>query len=207
MKTVDVNELQDDTRVNSDVCIVGAGAAGITVASELDGTSLSVCLIESGGYEPDEQTQALYDLDIAGHPIRENFMPRARYFGGTCNLWGGRSMRLRPLDLRAREWIPDSGWPPPYEELERYYPRAARVLKLPAFDLVRAAIGKRMSAAEKHLFENADLQPDVLLWAKKPLRFGGAYRKRLEPAVRRVVWARNYYARRPMDNLPDLFVE
>lgn len=28
-----------------------------------------------------------------------------------------------------------------------------------------------------------------------------------EPAVRRVVWAKDYYARQPMDNLPDLFVE
>jgi choline dehydrogenase-like flavoprotein len=65
---------------------VGSGAAGITVARELDGSSETVCLIESRDYVPDEETQAVYDLTAVGHSVRENFMSRARHFGGTCNL-------------------------------------------------------------------------------------------------------------------------
>jgi choline dehydrogenase-like flavoprotein len=121
MKIIDANELQTATALNADICIVGTGAAGITLASELDETSYTVCLIESGGYGPDEETQALYDLEIAGHPVREHFMSRARYFGGTCNVWAGRSMRLSRLNITPREWIPESGWPIPYEELAQYY--------------------------------------------------------------------------------------
>src|SRR5919108_3543394 len=121
MQFIDVNELPAASTVNADICIVGAGAAGITVASELDGDPQTVCLIESGDYGPDENTQALCELEIAGHPVREKFMSRARYFGGTCNLCAGRTMRLTRIDVSPREWIPHSGWPLPYEELERYY--------------------------------------------------------------------------------------
>ena len=44
-------------------------------------------------------------------------MSRARYFGGSCNLWAGRSMKLTELDVTPREWIPQSGWPIAYAEL------------------------------------------------------------------------------------------
>src|SRR5687768_10674708 len=132
MKTTDVNELPASSTITADICIVGAGAAGITVATELDGDRQTVCLVESGGYQPDEETQALYALETVGHPVREKFMSRARYFGGTCNLWAGRCMRLTRIDVSPREWVPHSGWPLTYEELERYYARAARMLRLPS---------------------------------------------------------------------------
>ena len=75
--------------------MIGAGAAGVTVAQELAAAGRRVCLVESGGFEPDPETQSLYDLDSVGYPQRPNFMSRARYFGGSCNLWAGRSMAPR----------------------------------------------------------------------------------------------------------------
>jgi choline dehydrogenase-like flavoprotein len=181
MKFIDVNELPEGSTISTDICIVGAGAAGITVASELDGGSQTVCVIESGSHGPDENTQALYDLDVAGQPVREKFMSRARYYGGSCNLWAGRTMRLTPMDLAHRDWIPHSGWPLPYEELERYYPRAARVLRLPSSDTVGTTVSRdRMSPVERSLFDDPDLETTVATWAKKPMRFGAAYRKQLQ---------------------------
>ena len=181
MKFIDVNELPEGSTISTDICIVGAGAAGITVASALDGGSQTVCVIESGSHGPDENTQALYDLDVAGQPVREKFMSRARYYGGSCNLWAGRTMRLTPMDVAHRDWIPHSGWPLPYEELERYYPRAARVLRLPSSDTVGTTVSRdRMSRVERSLFDDPDLEPTVATWAKKPMRFGAAYRKQLQ---------------------------
>ena len=118
MRIVDANDLSPAATIDADVCIVGSGAAGLTVASELDGGRQTVCVIESGSEGPDEETQALYDLDVTGYPVRENFMSRARYFGGTSNLWAGRSMTLSPIDFRRREWVPHSGWPIPDEEVD-----------------------------------------------------------------------------------------
>ncbi len=181
MKTTDVNELPASSTITADICIVGAGAAGITVATELDGDRQTVCLVESGGYGPDEETQALYALETVGHPVREKFMSRARYFGGTCNLWAGRCMRLTRIDVSPREWVPHSGWPLTYEELERYYARAARMLRLPSCDTIDAmSAPARMGPVERSLLGDPDLQPNLSLWAKKPLRFGAAYSKQLQ---------------------------
>jgi len=140
-----------------------------------------VCLIESGSYDPDEATQSLYDLESTGYLVRENFMSRARYFGGTCNLWAGRSMKLTELDLLKRDWVPNSGWPITYSELQHYYSKARKILKLPSYGAFENTIlQSRMSRSERTLFNNDDLKPNVSLWAKKPLRFGATYKSNLK---------------------------
>jgi choline dehydrogenase-like flavoprotein len=178
---IDANRLPADATVDADICIVGAGPAGITVANQLDGSAQRVCLVESGDFAPDEDTQGLYEFDAIGHPVRENFMSRARYFGGTSNLWAGRVMRLMPLDLRRRDWVPHSGWPIGYEVLDRYYPAAARMLKLPSPESVDAVLQRsRAHRDERRLVDNADFEPNVSVWGKAPVRFGSAYRRCLE---------------------------
>jgi len=178
---IDANKLQSNSVLETDICVVGAGAAGITLSSDFDGSSESVCLLESGSYDVDENTQSLYDLPIAGYPVRENFMSRARYFGGTCNLWAGRSMKLTELDFEARDWVPNSGWPISYTELNRYYDKAAKILKLPSFEIFEnVTLERGMSQSEKALFNNDDLKPNISLWGKRPLRFGAAYKAKLK---------------------------
>ena len=180
MRAVDVRDLPSGSTISADLCIVGSGAAGITLASELDGAAETVCLLESGGYGPDQETQLLYDLDVAGHPVRERFMSRARYFGGTCNLWAGRCMALTPLDLTRREWVPYSGWPMPYDELSSFYGPAARLLRLPLQNTVDTLVrSPRQDPVEHALFTAPDLAPNVSVWGKKPLRFGAVYRRQL----------------------------
>ncbi len=180
MSIIDANQLDGNSVVHADLCVVGAGAAGITLSSAFDGWPQSVCLLESGSYEPDEAVQSLYELDIAGYPVCENFMARARYFGGTCNLWAGRALKLTQIDLEKRDWVADSGWPISYAELDRYYDRAAGILKLPSDALIRDVIERRMSPFESALLDNDDLKPILSLSAKQPLRFGRRYRGLLE---------------------------
>jgi choline dehydrogenase-like flavoprotein len=166
--------------LETDICIVGAGAAGITIAGQLDGTSRDVCLVEAGGRTPDQETQSLYDLENLGYPIRENFMSRARYFGGSCNLWAGRCMRLAAIDFEERPWVPRSGWPIPRAEVEAYCPKAAEILHLPPlrhFDV--SSYREKMTADEKALVTGPEIAPRISLWAKSPLRFGDAYKSRL----------------------------
>jgi choline dehydrogenase-like flavoprotein len=188
MRSIDTRTLSKFNRVETEICIIGAGAAGVTLAREFVGTRHDVCLIESGGLAPDEDTQSLYELSSIGYPVRQNFMSRARYFGGTSNLWAGRSMRLDPIDLAQREWVPDSGWPIDYAELEAWYPRAEQVLGLPDRTQVDAGLGRLRAGQgpERGLFRGADLKPHLALWARSPMRFRKAFRKALErsPNVR-----------------------
>jgi choline dehydrogenase-like flavoprotein len=176
----DANEVPANSVRNTEICIVGAGAAGITLAHELIASRHSVCLVESGDYNLDEETQSLYDIDVTGYPVRENFMSRARYFGGTCNLWAGRGMKLTEFDFEKREWVPNSGWPITYSELQNYYGRAAKILQLPSFEnFENVTLTRGLSQPERALFDNDDLKPNISLWGIKPLRFGAAYKTRL----------------------------
>jgi choline dehydrogenase-like flavoprotein len=164
---------------------VGAGAAGITLAAELASSTFDVCLVESGGYGPDVETQSLYDVESVGYPLRENFMSRARYYGGSCNLWAGRSMRLEERDFERRDWVPDSGWPISYRDLAAHYPRATRILRLPSLEKFdRSAYDRDLSDCERQLFSAGAVVPTVSLWSKRPLRFGASYRAALQRSSR-----------------------
>ena len=184
MTIIDGRTLDDGARLEAGICIVGAGAAGITLALGLEAAGRSVLLVESGGFEPEAAVQSLYDLETVGYPPRPNYMSRARYFGGSCNLWAGRCMRLQAQDFAARPWVPDSGWPIAADEVFGYYPRAAAILglgSLAQFEL--ATHDRRLSEAERGLLANPDAMPTVSLWAPRPKRFGGSERRRLKHAA------------------------
>lgn len=173
MGITQVTALPAGTVVEADVCVVGAGAAGTTVATQLARSGVRVCLVESGTFDPDPDVQSLYDLQSVGYPQRPNYMSRAHYFGGSCNLWAGRSMALAPLDLEDRAWVPGGSWPLPYEELARHYPDAGKVLGLPA-EAARstADLTRYLSDDEARLLGAGDLVPTVSWWARRPRRFG-----------------------------------
>ena len=180
MTIIDTNSLPDGAELQADVCIVGAGAAGITIARQFEATNTRVCLLESGDFKPDERVQALYELDNVGYPMRENFMSRARYFGGSCNLWAGRAMRLSPLDFAKRPWVPGSGWPLSYNDLTGPYEAAEQILGLPPaarFAPLQEAPG--LDARERALLHGGDLEPVLIQWGIKPMRFGRVYRSML----------------------------
>ncbi len=178
MSLVDARRMESGTVVDADVCVVGAGAAGITIARALAASGRDVCLVESGGPRPERATQDLYGLESAGYPIRPDFMSRARYFGGSCNLWAGRSMLASPEDLAPRPWVGLPGWPIGWEELAGFHEEAARLLGLPSIDAFHPdAHRSRMSEAERELYADARVRPTVSLWAKRPKRFGPAWRE------------------------------
>jgi choline dehydrogenase-like flavoprotein len=114
----------------ADVCIVGAGPAGLAIAHELMSTRTSVLLVESGGLEPDTRPSRLnhgYNVGL-GLGLEKG---RARAFGGTGTLWPGQMMRLDPSDFEPRSWVPDSGWPLTADSLDPYYQRAETWLGVP----------------------------------------------------------------------------
>lgn len=182
MAIIHANQLADGGEIRADLCIVGAGAAGITLAMQLARTGRTICLLESGGTHPDEQTQALYDLECVGYPMREDFISRAREFGGSCNLWAGRNMRMSPIDFEQRDWVPNSGWPIGYDDIEPYYVRAESVLGIPPHERFRSTAALRgLDDNERDLFGSEELEPTVALWGVKPMRFA----KRNLPALTR----------------------
>ncbi|MFO1069643.1 MAG: GMC family oxidoreductase [Geminicoccaceae bacterium] len=184
MTPADARSLAAGTTLETDLCIVGAGAAGISLATALAGSGIAVLLVEGGDRAPDEATQALHEVDSAGYPLRPNYINRARQYGGSSNLWAGRCMALWPEDLGERSWVRDGRWPLPIAELERYLPAAGKLLDLPDTSLLAApAWSGRLSPTERAVYAGDDLVPTVSLWGRKAMRFAGIHGPTLRRAA------------------------
>ena len=110
-----------------DVCIVGAGAAGIALAVELRRKGRRVLIVEGGGPRFEPASQALNagqaeGLDFAG--LTEG---RYRVLGGTTTQWGGQILEIDQAVFGPRPWTPNPPWPFPKVELARHYRRAIAI--------------------------------------------------------------------------------
>ncbi len=163
----------DADRIDADLCIVGAGAAGITLAREFVGTKIQVCLLESGDLEPDPETQALYEGAIVGLDYFPLDATRLRFFGGTTNHWGGMCAPLAAIDFEDRPWLPMSGWPFGLDALKPYYARANRVCEIAVPDYDPAGLERRLGARRLPL--QANRFKTTIINYSPPLRFGSRY--------------------------------
>ena len=131
---VDFSDASAPTSLQADVCIVGAGAAGITLARGLMKQGRRVLLLESGGLDHDPFSAALGVGENQGMPYYDLAESRLRFFGGATNIWGGRCAPLDASDFERRSWVPHSGWPLSLEDLAEGYAAAHKDLQLGPFD-------------------------------------------------------------------------
>ena len=97
----DAEKLPSGLAITADLCIVGAGAAGISLALQFAGTKLKVVLIESGGLRETDETRALYQGDVSNSPLHPPLDKyRHRVFGGSTLTWGGVVFLMTPLTLK-----------------------------------------------------------------------------------------------------------
>ncbi len=177
---IDTRKIEAGTAVEATVCIIGAGVAGITLALEMEKQGINTCLLESGGFDPDDATRDLYRGEDIGLPYIFSDGCRSRFLGGSSNCWGGWCRPLDPWDFEKRDWIAHSGWPFGLHDWTPFYRRTHALLRLgpdnfdPAF------------------WESAIHRPDVrriplptgkvrdtISQFSPPGRFGKLYRKEL----------------------------
>jgi choline dehydrogenase-like flavoprotein len=180
---LDANNLPDDATLRADVCIVGAGAAGISMALQFLGSGIEVLLLESGALAQEPDTQALYAgavVDERVHSPPDRY--RQRRFGGTTTIWGGRCMPLDPIDFEARDYVPHSGWPFAREALLPYYPRANQLCEAGDFSYTAAATFRDGGRPMIEGFESTYFSSDTLERFSCPTDFGARYGQRLRAA-------------------------
>ena len=181
---VDANEVEDGAAFQSDVCLIGAGAAGITLALALAERGLDVSLVESGGFTPDPRTQSLTAGVTAGidYPLTYS---RLRYFGGSTNHWGGLCRALDDSDFAPRAWVEESGWPIARRELDPYYPKALRLVDIAVPHGSTFADLERPSERYPRLLGNGNSHFTSLLWLRSPpTRFGAKFRTEISESER-----------------------
>jgi len=133
-----------------DTCIIGTGPAGCTLAERLSDAGYRVLLMESGTELTDtdgmQKAQALDVYSSSGpldYPLGTS---RIRAFGGTSNIWTGRTPRMLPSDFSGNPLAPKGDWPISYPELQPYYVAAEKTLSV---------VGDRLTAS--HAPRKADL--------------------------------------------------
>ena len=132
---VDARTIADASRVEADVCIIGAGPAALAVAHELDRPGARIVALAG--------REELLRGEVAGEPYPPLADVRRGGIGGTAALWdgelapasfGARYAPLAPIDFEAREGVPGSGWPFRRNELDPFYARAHELCDAGPFD-------------------------------------------------------------------------
>lgn len=177
------NDIVRDTVVHANICIIGGGPAGITLALELAKTGKSILLLESGGETSGEQAQALNAGEVTDetlHSPPDKY--RQRVLGGGTSIWGGRCVPFDPIDFDARDWIDHSGWPIGYDDVERHYAAANAWCEAGDYEYdARLAAPGGMRPLLRG-FTPAHFDTNGIERFSCPTDFGSRYRARLDSA-------------------------
>jgi choline dehydrogenase-like flavoprotein len=176
---VDARTVPDGARIECDICIVGTGAAGLSIIRQFIGSDRKICAIESGGLELEPETQALYQGENVGLPYFPLDVCRLRQFGGTTNHWAGFCLPYTREDFEAKPWLPHSGWPIRLDDAQPYIERAVEFLGMPAagWDVGH---WEKMTGETALALDPSKLRNEILV--VKPVRMGKVLRQDVEQA-------------------------
>jgi hypothetical protein len=180
---IDGRLIAADAVLQCGVCIVGSGAAGVTLAHELRQSGLDVILLEAGGEKFREDAQDMFKGEVTD-PVRHGALHEYRHcrLGGTTAVWGGRCAPFSEIDFERREHIPHSGWPLDESEMEPFYARANAYCQAGAYEY---DAGQALPATADFIpgFESEDVDTAGIWRFSPPTHFGQAYREDLSTAA------------------------
>lgn len=168
---IEAREIERDKELAVDVCIIGGGAAGITIALELEKEGRSIAVLEGGGLESESASQELSRGDITGVPYFPLVAASQRRLGGNTNMWGSWCRPFDDIDFEKRDWVPHSGWPINRRDLDPFYVRAHKVLKLKDFNYDESYLLEGKSEL-RVLPLKGEVKTKLWQFHKPPVRFG-----------------------------------
>jgi choline dehydrogenase-like flavoprotein len=170
-------------RLRSQICIIGAGPAGIALALQFIDAKIDVVLVVGGALEHDDKSQTLYTGEVADETLHSPLTEyRHRQFGGSSATWGGRCMPFDPIDFERRDWIDGARWPIGFEDVAAFYPEAQALAEAGDFIYdARLAVEGGMRAMIAG-FEPGFFNPDAIERFSCPTNFGRRYGEKLRRA-------------------------
>ena len=172
---IDAKLIPDNSVIEGDICIIGAGAAGISMALEWINTPYNVILLEGGGFDYEAAMQDLYRGKTTGQRYFPLDSARLHYFGGTTGHWAGFCSVFDPIDFEKRDWVPYSGWPIKRGDLDAFYVRAQRNLDLGPYEYNYEYWRERDPSMVSLPFDS-DAVFNKIWQFSPPTRFGAKYK-------------------------------
>src|SRR5262249_8970041 len=185
---LDARQADDGSVIETELCIIGSGAAGFAIAREFIGSSVRVCLLEAGGLSIDPEVAERSVIDTVGREYPNKNWASLGLFGGSTNHWGGKCVPLQPIDFEKLDWINYSGWPYGYDDLRRCYRRAHAMLGLGAVNYDAASLCQ-VVGLERFPFDPSAIETVIARYT--PVRFGPTFGDELDaaPNVRVILYA------------------
>lgn len=184
---LDFNDALDSPTLDADLCIIGGGMAGLTIARELLDLPLRVVIVETGGLARSPSTETLNEMVNDGPLPLDVVSTRPRVLGGGSIAWGSFCTPLDRCDFAGLPGRPMHRWPFGLDELTPYYRRAQRIFELgppefderlwPVFGATPPPFDPCRVRTKFWQFRSPSLLPLVA-----PLRFGAAFRSELDAA-------------------------
>lgn len=153
-----------------DVCIVGGGPAGVTLATRLAERGRRVLLLEAGGLEFSDISQDVYQGRVEGDPYFGLDTTRLRFFGGTSNHWAGWCRAHDAYTFVPKPRFPHAHWPIRKTDLDPYAEATQAILKI--------APGPEPLVSAKHGIRQFGFM------FSPPVRFGPDYLPEIEASAR-----------------------
>ncbi|UXN72586.1 GMC family oxidoreductase [Devosia sp. A8/3-2] len=129
-----------------DVCVIGAGPAGIAAATRLAQRGKRVIVLESGHSAPTTQAAALNSIEAPAAGYDGALKGRHRGSGGTSDLWGGRLIALTRHDLTARDYAGVPARPISYDDIYRHTRDVEILFDMPDRDFAQLPQGRPESS-------------------------------------------------------------
>jgi GMC oxidoreductase len=147
--------------IETDVCILGSGPVGLTVARSLAEKNRRVTILEIGGLTAATCT-ASSTARFDRREYRGATVGRAFGLGGTSALWGAQMLPVRAADLWARPQIQSPAWPLAYADIEPYFRCLQEYLGISTASFAIAALREHCHAVSSLDF--ADWTPRLSRW-------------------------------------------
>jgi choline dehydrogenase-like flavoprotein len=168
---IDLNELDGPWDKRYDVCVIGAGPAGITLALSLARKNITVALCEGGGLDFTNESQDSYIGTVIGDPYYDLDVARLRYLGGTSNHWNGVCCTFDEIDFDRSYLAEQFKWPIGKASIDPWLAAACDILEI--------EVPKDDELMSGDFGINA-----IHLQFPEPVRFGQKYRKELESSAK-----------------------
>lgn len=179
---IDARNIVEDEQIECDICIVGAGAAGITLANELSDQDIQVIVLESGGIKYEKSLEHLNhgEVDLNVHSTLEQY--RRRQIGGATTFWGGRCVPFDQSDFEVRAHVPYSGWPIIKADIDPYYRRAHDYCEIGSYSYAVKDVLPKANYHKKAISElnSSIISTESLYLFSPPTDFGKKYLEQLK---------------------------
>ena len=132
MKIVSLNDFEaPTTEAKCDICIIGAGAAGIYLAHKLERAGVKVTVLEAGPKVCTSGPEVGIEAEFINDRYGGATDGRAFGFGGTTSRWGGLLVPYRRQDLRHDADPHYQSWRKVISVVHKYSKSVAKTLRLP----------------------------------------------------------------------------